>query len=101
MSQEASELEVDAGKESQEALPAVDFSTFVMSLSHSAYIHLGAAPHPETNQLAVNLPIARQSIDLLSLIEQKTRGNLTGQEERLLEQILFDLRMRFVDQTKK
>ena len=83
-----------------EELPSIDFSTFVLSLSHSALLHLGEAPHPDTNRLEKNLPLARQTIDLIALLEEKTKGNLTGDEERLLHQILFDLRMRFVELTK-
>jgi len=81
-------------------LPTLDFATFVLSLSHSALMHLGEAPHPETSAVAVDLPLAKQDIDLLTLLEEKTKGNLTGDEERLLAQVLFDLRMRFVERSK-
>ncbi len=81
-------------------LPRVDFATFVLSLSHSALVHLGEAPNPETGASEKDLPLARQTIDLISMLEEKTKGNLTGDEERLLSQILFDLRMRFVELTK-
>jgi Domain of unknown function (DUF1844) len=81
-------------------LPHVDFATFIISLSHSALLHLGEAPHPETGQVEKNLSLARQTIDLLGMLEEKTRGNLTGDEERLIEQILYDLRMRYVEQSK-
>jgi len=83
-----------------EALPTLDFATFVLSVSHSALMHLGDAPHPETHQTETNLPLAKQNIDLLGLLEEKTKGNLTGDEERLLAQVLFDLRMRFVERSK-
>jgi hypothetical protein len=83
-----------------EALPGIDFSTFIMSLSQSAVLHLGEIPHPETNEIEKNLPLARQTIDLLGVLEEKTKGNLTGDEERLLTQVLFDLRMRFVEVQK-
>ena len=83
------------------ALPGIDFATFVVSLSHSALLHLGQAPHPETSQVEENLPLARQTIDLLGVLEEKTKGNLTGDEERLLTQVLFDLRMRFIEVQKK
>ena len=74
-------------------LPHIDFATFVVSLSHSALQHLGDAEHPEGK----NLPMARQTIDILGLLQEKTRGNLSGDEERLLTQVLYDLRMRFVE----
>jgi hypothetical protein len=86
----------------EDASPAVDvdFTTFVLSLSHSALMHLGEAPDPETGGLAQNLPLARQTIDLIAMLEAKTKGNLSGDEERLLGQVLFDLRMRYVELTK-
>ncbi len=83
-----------------DALPHLDFATFVLSLSHSALTHLGEAPHPEDEAVRVNLALAKQTIDLLGLLEEKTKGNLSGEEERLITQILFDLRMRFVEKSK-
>jgi hypothetical protein len=82
------------------ALPSIDFATFVVSLSHSAMLHLGQAPHPDTNAVEASLPLAKQTIDLLGILEEKTKGNLTGAEERLLTQILFDLRMLYVEAEK-
>ncbi len=84
----------------EDSLPHVEFTTFILSLSHSALMHLGEAPNPETDQVEKNLPLARQTIDLVGMLEEKTRGNLTGDEERLIAQILFDLRMRYVEQSK-
>ena len=84
-----------------ETLPSVDFATFVLSLSHSALMHMGEAPNPETGTIETSLPLARQTIDLVAMLEEKTKGNLTGDEERLLGQILFDLRMRFVEHEKR
>lgn len=78
-------------------LPAVDFTTFVLSLSHSARLHLGDAPDPATGKSDVDLPMARHSIDLLTLLQEKTHGNLTGAEEQVLTQELDDLRVRFVE----
>lgn len=83
-----------------EAMPEIDFATFILSLSHSALVNLGEAPDPDTQQIAVSLPIAKQNIDLLGLLEEKTKGNLSGDEERLLAQVLFDLRMRYVEKSK-
>lgn len=77
-------------------LPAIDFSTFILSLSHSALVHLGDAPDPEGRR-GVHLPLARQTIDLLTLLQEKTKSNLSGPEERLLEQALYDLRLRYVE----
>lgn len=82
-----------------EALPTLDFSTFVLSVIGSAYVHLGDAPGPDGGGER-NLELARQDIDLLGMLEEKTRGNLTGDEERLLTQGLYDLRLRFVEVAK-
>ena len=84
----------------EETLPRIDFATFVLSLSHSALMHLGEAPSPETGAIEQNLALARQTIDLVGMLEEKTKGNLTGDEERLIGQILFDLRIRYVERSK-
>jgi hypothetical protein len=79
-------------------LPRIDFATFVLSLSTSALHHLGLVPDPETNQPGpVNKVFARQTIDTLELLQEKTRGNLDAEEERLLEGLLYELRMRYVE----
>ena len=94
--------EPDSSSASQpDDLPAVDFTTFVLSLSHSALLHLGDAPHPTEGVSEVDLPMARQTIDLLALIQDKTHGNLTGAEEQMLTQALYDLRLRFVEVSQK
>lgn len=77
-------------------LPAVDFSTFVLSLGHSVLVHLGDAPDPSGATAEPSLLLARQTIDLIALLAEKTKGNLTGEEERLMEQTLYDLRSRYV-----
>ncbi|HZO16665.1 MAG TPA: DUF1844 domain-containing protein [Polyangiaceae bacterium] len=94
-----------------EGLPKLDFSTFVLSIIGSAFVHLGDAPapfdgeDPEASsrgdaQAEPNLLLARQDIDLLELLQEKTKGNLDGEEERVLSQGLFDLRMRYVEVSK-
>jgi hypothetical protein len=76
---------------------AVSFSGFIISLTTTAAVHFGDYPDPATGETrAPNLPGAQQMIDILTMLEQKTRGNLTAQERSLLEQVLYDLRMRFV-----
>ncbi len=78
-------------------LPPVDFTTFVLSLSTSALAALGLMEDPRLGRPGrPNLPMARQTIDLLAMLEEKTRGNLSGEEERLLTQVLTDLRLHFV-----
>ena len=74
------------------------FAAFVISLASSAAIHFGDLPDPETGgRMEPNLEGAAQMIEILSLLEQKTRGNLTAEERQLLEQVLYELRMRFVE----
>ena len=80
-----------------EQLPELDFAMFILSLAHSAWVHLGDAPNPADGQREMNLPMARQTIDLLAMLQDKTRGNLDGDEERVLEQALYDLRTRYVE----
>ncbi len=86
----------------EEALPAVDFSTFALSLATSALYHLGVVGDPEQGEKTPepNLPIARQTIDTLAMLQEKTRGNLDEEETRLLDGLLYELRMRFVEAGK-
>ena len=78
----------------------IDFYTFVLSLASSAFVHLGDSPHPETGELvSPDLPLAKQTIDILSMLHDKTRGNLTSEEEKFLENLLTDLRLRFVQRS--
>jgi hypothetical protein len=80
---------------------AITFAAFVLSLAHTAAVHFGDIPDPVSGQTSqANLPAAQQMIDILSLLEAKTRGNLTAEERQLLDQILFELRMRFVEVSK-
>lgn len=79
----------------------LDFFTFVMGLGSSAFIHLGDAPHPETGQpVTPDLALAQQTIDVLAMLQEKTRGNLTAEEEALMGQLLRDLRLRFVERSR-
>ena len=84
------------GDQDQET--GISFAAFVLSLAHTAAVHFGDIPDPVSGQsVAPNLPAAQQMIDILALMEAKTRGNLTAEERQLLEQVLFELRMRFVE----
>jgi hypothetical protein len=85
-----------------EELPRVDFATFVLSLGTSALYHLGVVAHPETGRKleTPELVLARNTIDTLEMLEEKTRGNLDGQESELVESLLYELRMRFVEAEK-
>jgi len=85
--------------ESGGALPRIDFSTFVLSLAASALVHLGLAPDPEgaaPERTPADLALAQQTIDTLDMIREKTRGNLGDEEEKLLQSVLYELRMAFV-----
>jgi hypothetical protein len=76
----------------------LSFTTFVVSLASSAAIHFGDLPDPNTGERAeLNLDGAAQMIDILALLEEKTRGNLTLEERQVLEQVLYELRLRFVE----
>jgi hypothetical protein len=77
-----------------DALPEIDFGTFVMSLASSVLVHLGEIDHPEAT--GKNLPFAKQTIDILGMLQDKTRGNLTNEESQLLTNLLYDLRMKYV-----
>ncbi|WP_242345299.1 DUF1844 domain-containing protein [Anaeromyxobacter terrae] len=75
----------------------IDFYTFVLSLASSAFIHLGDAPHPDTGVPGKpDLPLAHQTIDILVMLREKTKGNLTPEEEQFMEHLLTDLRLRYV-----
>ncbi len=78
--------------------PQVTFSTFVFSLSSSALVHLGEVPDPSTQKVEKDLPLAKQIIDTLAMLQEKTKGNLDKDEEQLLQTVLYDLRLRFVKQ---
>jgi len=76
----------------------LSWSAFVLGLASTALIHLGEAAHPESGGISVDLQAARESIDVLDLLREKTRGNLTADEEQLFNSVLADLRVRYVKQ---
>lgn len=86
---------------SHESLPEINFSTFIISLSTQALMHLGEIPNPLGGKSETDIPVAKQMIDILGMLQEKTRGNLDAGEERLVEDILFDLRMKYVEAVKK
>lgn len=77
-------------------LPKITFSTFIFSLNSSALVHLGMVDDPGTGAKVRNLPMAKQTIDVLVMLQEKTQGNLTNDEESMLRDILYDLRMHYV-----
>ncbi len=84
-----------------EALPEINFSTFVISLSTQALMHLGEIPNPLSGKEEHDVPVAKQMIDILGMLQDKTRGNLNDGEAKLIEDILFDLRMKYVEAVKR
>ena len=85
-----------AEKMEQPVLPEVTFSTFVLSLASSALMHLGEVPDPETGRTVRNEALARNAIDLLTMLDDKTRNGLSAEESKLMRDILYELRMKFV-----
>ena len=81
--------------ETERELP-VNFATFVVSLASSAMLHLGEVPNPASGSIEKNLPLARNTIDLLDILQDKTQGNLDGEERQLLDTVLADLRLKYV-----
>src|SRR3954465_1607536 len=83
--------------------PSLDFNALVLSLGSSVIVHLGEAPDPTTGQKRdkPEFPMAQQSIDLLAMLQEKTRGNLTPDEARFLENMLYDLRMLYVQVSQR
>ena len=77
-------------------LPKIDFSTFVLSINSSALVQLGLLEDPATGQKAKNLALAKQTIDLLAMLEEKTKNNLSSDESHILKNILYELRMLYI-----
>lgn len=100
--QEEEKVEPEAAQEKVEEmpLPEINFSTFIFSLNTSALLHLGEVPDPATGKQQEDLVMAKQTIDLITMLEEKTSGNLTPDEENLIKHILYDLRMRYVQKAK-
>jgi hypothetical protein len=78
----------------------IDFSTFIISLATSALFNLGLVQTESGKASEVNLPVASQTIDILALLKEKTKGNLTDDEGKVLDSLLFDLRMKFIEVAK-
>ena len=77
-------------------LPKINFSTFVVSLNASAFVHLGMMEDPASGKKVKNLAMAKQTIDILSMLQEKTVGNLSADEEKMLKSILYDLKINYV-----
>ena len=83
-------------KAEQAVLPEVTFSTFVLSLASSALVHLGEVPNPETGSTSRDEELSRNAIDVLTMLDDKTRNGLTPDESKLMRDVLYELRMKFV-----
>ena len=77
-------------------MPKMNFATFIFSLNHSALVHLGAVKDPTSGETVKDLALAKQTIEILSLLQEKTQGNLSEEETKMLESILYDLRIIYV-----
>ncbi len=85
----------------QAVLPEVSFSTFIMSLNTSCLVCLGDIPEPLSGEIKKDLACARHTIDTLEMLREKTKGNLTREEEEILGHILYDLKIRYVRASEK
>jgi hypothetical protein len=81
-------------------LPEINFPTFIFSLNSSALVNLGVIEDPATNKKEKNLPMAKQTIDILGMLEEKTKGNLSDDEANMLKTMLYELRMLYVKERK-
>ncbi|MBW1890019.1 MAG: DUF1844 domain-containing protein [Deltaproteobacteria bacterium] len=86
----------DGQKDGDYPFPELNFPTFIFSLNSSALLNLGVIEDPGTGEKAKNLPLAKQTIDILGILEEKTKGNLTEDEAGMLKNFLFELRMLYV-----
>ena len=82
-------------------LPKIDLTTFFLSISSAAFMGLGMVPPSEGGHIQVDLELARQNIDLLELMHEKTRGNRNQEEDRLIEQLLFETRLKFLEKQRE
>jgi hypothetical protein len=102
---EASNNAETAKDKSQESegmpLPEINFASFVLSISSSVLFHFGDVPDPVSGKKERNLPMAKQTIDILGILHEKTKGNLDKEEEQLLDNLLHDLRLKYVQECKK
>ncbi|MBC2715819.1 MAG: DUF1844 domain-containing protein [Desulfobacteraceae bacterium] len=83
------------------AMPEINFSTFILSLNSSALVHLGIQTDPTSGSTSENLLLAKQTIDILAMLDEKTKGNLAEDEKRLLTHVLYELRILYVKQKEK
>lgn len=104
-SQESKERNKGNGSEKSKKrdipLREINFATFILSLSSSAMLHFGDIEDPVSGKKERNLQGAKQTIDMIDMLKEKTKGNLTKEEEMLIENVLYELKIRYVDESKK
>lgn len=83
--------------QTREAMPKIDFSGFILSLYSSGLVQLGKVEEPSTGKKSMNLDLAQHTIDMIAMLEEKTRGNLTNDEDNLLKTLLSELRLAYVE----
>jgi hypothetical protein len=81
--------------------PPIDFPSYLLSYYTQGLVLLGEVPNPYTNKKEEDVDAARHTIDILSMLEQKTKGNLTKEEQQLLESVLYELRIKFMAKTSR
>ena len=97
---EETKPETASDTEGGAAAPPINFATFILSMASSAAYHMGGFQDEVSGKTSVNLDLAKQSIDILAILEEKTKGNLNEEEASLLTHSLYDLRMKFVEMSK-
>lgn len=98
---EQSKIKEAENIEKTASMPEIDFASFILSLSTSALIQLGEIADPITNKPAKNIEAAKQTINILGILHEKTKGNLTPQEQSVMDKSLYDLRMIYIKHTTK
>ncbi len=88
--------DTQSARSDEDLLYEFGFSTFILSLSTSALVHLGELPDPTTNKKEVNLQLAKQTISIIEMLKEKTKGNLTEEEEKLINNVLYDVRLKYI-----
>jgi hypothetical protein len=97
--QQPSSSEKTTKEQQDEQIPEINFVSFIYSLATTAFYHFGDFPDPATNKTSRNLSAAKQTIDILNMLKNKTLGNLEQAEKQMLEDILYELQMRYVKET--
>lgn len=90
----------ESDKNKGASAPSIDFTTFILSLSSSAAYHMGGFQDSVSGKTSINLDLAKQTIDIVAILEEKTKGNLSEDESKLISGVLYDLRMKFIEVSK-